>query len=147
MPDIYAALEAMARRAARDARAAAPTAQADDVIADMALLLPWKPALTRWARCGRMVASPGAAARRMMGQPRGMIGRPEPHRHCGRHTTPHPPGGRCPGCNPLAHTMHIKPESICFGRMDRSTGAKQMLLCTGRMHCQARGRWPKCPTL
>ena len=43
MPDIYAALEAMARRAARDARAAAPTAQADDVIADMALLLPWKP--------------------------------------------------------------------------------------------------------
>lgn len=43
MPDIYAALEAMARRAARDARAAAPTAQADDVIADMALLQDWRP--------------------------------------------------------------------------------------------------------
>lgn len=43
MPDICKALEAMARRAARDARAAAPTAQADDVIADMALLLPWEP--------------------------------------------------------------------------------------------------------
>lgn len=43
MPDIYAALEAMARRAAREARAAAPTAAADDVIADMALLLPWEP--------------------------------------------------------------------------------------------------------
>lgn len=43
MPDMYAALAAMARRAARDARAAAPTAQADDVIADTALLLPWAP--------------------------------------------------------------------------------------------------------
>ena len=43
MPDMYAALAAMARRAARDARAAAPTAQADDVLADTALLLPWAP--------------------------------------------------------------------------------------------------------
>lgn len=43
MPDIYAALEAMARRAAREARAAAPTAPADDVIADMALMMPWEP--------------------------------------------------------------------------------------------------------
>ena len=43
MPDIYKALEAMARRAARDARVAAPTAPADDVIADMALLMPWEP--------------------------------------------------------------------------------------------------------
>ena len=43
MPDIYKALEAMARRAARDARAAASTATADDVIADTALLLPWEP--------------------------------------------------------------------------------------------------------
>ena len=43
MPDIYAALAAMARRAAKEARAAAATAQADDVIADSALLLPWEP--------------------------------------------------------------------------------------------------------
>nr|DAY05799.1 MAG TPA: Chitin oligosaccharide deacetylase [Caudoviricetes sp.] len=43
MPDIYKALEAIARRAAKDARIAAPTASADDVIADMALLLPWEP--------------------------------------------------------------------------------------------------------
>ena len=43
MHDIYKALEAMARRAARDARVAAPTAPADDVIADMALLMPWEP--------------------------------------------------------------------------------------------------------
>ena len=43
MPDIYAALAAMARRAAKEARAAAPTAAADDVIADSALLLPWEP--------------------------------------------------------------------------------------------------------
>lgn len=43
MPDIYAALAAMARRAAKEARAAAPTAAADDVIADTALLLPWEP--------------------------------------------------------------------------------------------------------
>lgn len=43
MPDIYKALEAMARRAAREARAEAPTAPADDVIADMALLQEWEP--------------------------------------------------------------------------------------------------------
>lgn len=43
MPDICKALEAMARRAAREARAAAPTAPADDVIADMALLQEWEP--------------------------------------------------------------------------------------------------------
>lgn len=43
MPDIYAALAAMARRAAGEARAAAPTAAADDVIADMALLQEWDP--------------------------------------------------------------------------------------------------------
>lgn len=43
MPDIYAALGAIARRVAKEARAAAPTAPADDVIADMALLLPWVP--------------------------------------------------------------------------------------------------------
>lgn len=43
MPDIYAALAAMARRAARETRAAAPTAPADDVIADTALLIPWEP--------------------------------------------------------------------------------------------------------
>ena len=43
MPDIYAALAAMARRAAREARAAAPTAAADDVIADTALLQEWEP--------------------------------------------------------------------------------------------------------
>ena len=43
MPDIYAALAAMARRAAEEARAAAPTAAADDVIADTALLQEWEP--------------------------------------------------------------------------------------------------------
>lgn len=43
MPDIYAALAANGRRAAREARAAAPTAAADDVIADMALLQEWEP--------------------------------------------------------------------------------------------------------
>ena len=43
MPDIYAALAAMARRAAKEARAAAPTAAADDVIADAALLQEWEP--------------------------------------------------------------------------------------------------------
>ena len=43
MPDICKALEAMALRAAREARAAAPTAPADDVIADMALLQEWQP--------------------------------------------------------------------------------------------------------
>lgn len=43
MPDICKALEAMARWAAREARAAAPTAPADDVIADMALLQEWQP--------------------------------------------------------------------------------------------------------
>lgn len=43
MPDIYAALEAITRRAAQQARAAAPTAEPDDVIADMPLLLAWEP--------------------------------------------------------------------------------------------------------
>ena len=43
MPDIYAALAAMARRAARETRAAAPTDPEDDVIADTALLIPWEP--------------------------------------------------------------------------------------------------------
>lgn len=43
MPDIYKALEAIVRRAARDARTAAPAAPADDVIADMALLQEWEP--------------------------------------------------------------------------------------------------------
>lgn len=43
MPNIYKALEAMVRRAAQQARAAAPTAAADDVIADMPLLLAWQP--------------------------------------------------------------------------------------------------------
>lgn len=43
MPDIYAALEAITRRVAKEARAAAPTAPADDVIADTALLQEWQP--------------------------------------------------------------------------------------------------------
>ena len=43
MDDTYAALTAALRRIKRDAIAAAPTAAADDVIADAALLQPWTP--------------------------------------------------------------------------------------------------------
>ena len=116
MPDIYAALAAMARRAAKEARAAAATAQADDVIADSALLLPWEPgkyaigdvrthAGQPW-RCCQAHDSVGNEAWAPATRPR-----------YGPRTTLHLPSGHCLMCSPLAHMMPTRRASTCAGRM------------------------------
>ena len=106
MPDIYAALAAMARRAAKEARAAAPTAAADDVIADTALLLPWEP--------GNYAIGD---VRVHAGQPWRCCQAPPAMRpRYGLHIMPHRLNGHCPGWFLPAHMMPTRRASTCAGR-------------------------------
>ena len=127
MPDIYKALEAIARRAAKDARIAAPTASADDVIADMALLLPWEP------------------DNYTMGPTRGIPGHRVWPTVCGPRITPRRPSGHCLMLRPPVRTMPIRRTSICVGRTAACTSANRTILSGLRRSCRRRGSWRRLP--
>lgn len=110
MPDIYAALAPMARRAAGEARAAAPTAAADDVIADMALLQEWDPGKYAVGDVRTHVGQPWRCCQ-AHDSTSNEIWAPGPYRRYGPHIMPHRLSGHCLGWRPPVPTMPTRRAS------------------------------------